>query len=33
MRRDLLDSANIPEARRLLLLALLVVLFIQLGAI
>lgn len=33
MRRDLLDSANIPEARRILFVALLVVLFIAVGEI
>lgn len=33
MRRDLLDSANIPEAPRILLVALIVALFILAGAI
>lgn len=33
MKRDLLDSANIPEAPRILLAALIVLLFIAAGAI
>lgn len=33
MRRDLLDSANIPEAWRILLLALIVLLLIHAGVI